>query len=227
MVNGHWLMRDHQLLTLDEADLLTPAKEYARKIDAFLIEREQSVLSKLIAIGGAMEEESFEIQAKVPIDRCQAHPGRRSTSPDIKIIRASAITTNTTPTSPSTIQTRASCATARTISSTKKARSSNVRSRLTLIGAHEHHLPQVLLSRSRYFAPATHSLRFYREYFKPLRRSGNRKKTACATWSVTKRPNSSSTSTRSPAPAWVNSSKSKRAPGAARMPSEKPRWQKN
>ncbi|HMN61541.1 MAG TPA: amidohydrolase, partial [Anaerolinea sp.] len=51
----------------------------------------------------------------------------------------------------------------------EKGAVTNVRSRLTLIGAHEHHLPQVLLSRSRYFAPATHSLRFYREYFKPAR----------------------------------------------------------
>jgi 5-methylthioadenosine/S-adenosylhomocysteine deaminase len=32
----------------------------------------------------------------------------------------------------------------------------------------EHHFPtDVLLSRSRFIAPATHSLRFYREYFKP------------------------------------------------------------
>ena len=43
------------------------------------------------------------------------------------------------------------------------------RARLTLIGVRregqfEH---EVLLSRSRYLAPATNSLRFYREYFKP------------------------------------------------------------
>jgi 5-methylthioadenosine/S-adenosylhomocysteine deaminase len=38
-----------------------------------------------------------------------------------------------------------------------------------LIGpAREGHFPSdVLLSRSRYLAPAVHSLRFYREYFKP------------------------------------------------------------
>jgi len=47
----------------------------------------------------------------------------------------------------------------------------NVRSRLTLIGpARERHFPQrILLSRSRYLAPATQSLRFYKEYFKPAR----------------------------------------------------------
>jgi 5-methylthioadenosine/S-adenosylhomocysteine deaminase len=52
-----------------------------------------------------------------------------------------------------------------------KGNITNVRSRLTLIGSHEHHLPQVLLSRSRFYAPATHSMRFYREYFKPITES--------------------------------------------------------
>jgi 5-methylthioadenosine/S-adenosylhomocysteine deaminase len=47
----------------------------------------------------------------------------------------------------------------------------NVRYRLTLIGPVRKHsnTSGVLLSRSRFLAPATHSLRFYREYFKPLR----------------------------------------------------------
>jgi 5-methylthioadenosine/S-adenosylhomocysteine deaminase len=45
----------------------------------------------------------------------------------------------------------------------------NVRSRLTLIGQkREDHLEHnVLLSRSRFLAPAVHTLRFYREYFMP------------------------------------------------------------
>ncbi len=45
----------------------------------------------------------------------------------------------------------------------------NVRYRLTLLGpAREGRFPSdVLLSRSRFIAPAGHSLRFYREYFKP------------------------------------------------------------
>ena len=42
------------------------------------------------------------------------------------------------------------------------------RSRLTLTGrTREDHFGAVLLSRSRYYAPATHSTRFYREYFRP------------------------------------------------------------
>src|SRR5574339_494984 len=44
----------------------------------------------------------------------------------------------------------------------------NVRARLTLIGQkREAKFEDVLLSRSRYIAPAAQSLRFYREYFKP------------------------------------------------------------
>jgi len=45
----------------------------------------------------------------------------------------------------------------------------NVRSRLTLVGetSEETFEHDVMLSRSRYYAPATHSLRFYREYFEP------------------------------------------------------------
>src|SRR5574339_711055 len=44
----------------------------------------------------------------------------------------------------------------------------NVRARLTLIGQkREGKFAEVLLSRSRYIAPAAQSLRFYREYFKP------------------------------------------------------------
>ncbi len=45
----------------------------------------------------------------------------------------------------------------------------NVRARLTLLGQKREGKfeDQVLLSRSRYLAPASQSLRFYREYFKP------------------------------------------------------------
>ncbi len=46
---------------------------------------------------------------------------------------------------------------------------SGVRYRLTLTGpsAEREYQNSVLLSRSRFIAPATHSLRFYREYFDP------------------------------------------------------------
>ncbi|MCJ7529419.1 MAG: amidohydrolase [Anaerolineales bacterium] len=167
MVNGKWLMRDRQLLTLNETELLAQANEYAGKIDAFLIEREQSVLSKLIAIEGVEEEESFEVQAKVSLE-------------DITPILASIEKANIEilhhrhyhqfdtyfhfeDTSQGLLRYRED-----EISDVKN-RITNMRYRLTLIGrAREGHFPSdVLLSRSRYLAPATHSLRFYREYFEP------------------------------------------------------------
>ena len=51
----------------------------------------------------------------------------------------------------------------------EKGKTSQVRYRLTHIGeARERDFPSgALLSRSRFIASATHSLRFYREYFKP------------------------------------------------------------
>ena len=80
MVNGRWLMRDRELLTVDEAALRREAEEVARKIDRFLIAREGNILNKLIAIGGLQQEESFEIQVKAVvtqddlIDRLLADP---------------------------------------------------------------------------------------------------------------------------------------------------------
>jgi 5-methylthioadenosine/S-adenosylhomocysteine deaminase len=168
MVNGTWLMRDRDLLTVNEAEILKEAEEYARKIDLFLIQREESLLSKLIAVGGLTEEESFEVQAKTSIS-----------DPDkiIKALEESGI---------EILRRRHyhEYDTYFMFSDEKqgflryredhfiddRGQVSNVRSRLTLIGeAVEYRFPDdVLLSRSRYLAQATQSLRFYREYFRPV-----------------------------------------------------------
>ncbi len=167
MVNGRWLMRSHQLLTLNEADLIADAAEYARRIDIFLIEREQSVLSKLVAIGGASEEESYEVQVKVAIP-----------DPDLVMNGISqgifeilhhrhyheydTYFSFTDPTQ-GYLRYREDEAIGQNDQVT------SVRYRLTLLGpTREGNFPSdVLLSRSRFIAPAVHSLRFYREYFKP------------------------------------------------------------
>src|SRR5215212_645270 len=86
MVNGQWLMRDHRLLTLREDELLAQANEIAKKIDTFLIEREQSVLSKLIALGGSLEQESFEVQVKIKLT--EAEPIIQALKrPEVEVIR--------------------------------------------------------------------------------------------------------------------------------------------
>ncbi len=168
MINGQWVMRSHQLLSLNEAQLVRDGQEYAHKIDAFLIQREQSVVSKLIAIGGAMEQESFEIQAKVRITDIQpvldAVHGSR-----IEIIRQRHYREYDTyfafeDSEQGYLRYREDHFIG------ENGEINNVRSRLTMIGPREFHFPnEVLLSRSRYYAPAVHGQRFYREYFKPNR----------------------------------------------------------
>ena len=147
--------------------LIAEANLLAAKIDQFLIDREESVLSKLIAIGGAMEEESFEIQAKVKIADPEIILDTLKNE-DIKLIRSRHYHEYDTYFSfedPS--QGRLRYREDEFLD--KKGNVTNVRSRLTLVGQIQEDAlsKDVMLSRSRYYAPATHSLRFYKEYFKP------------------------------------------------------------
>lgn len=167
MVNGKWLMQEHKLLTLDEEELITNSQEYAKKIDIFLMKRETSILSKLIAIGGASEEESFEIQAKVRVKELDSII-QKLESPEIEIIRKRHYKEYDdyfffTDIDQGMLRYREDDF----IDDFGKVE--NVRSRLTLIGpTNEGNFgEEVLLSRSRYLAPASQTLRFYREYFKP------------------------------------------------------------
>jgi 5-methylthioadenosine/S-adenosylhomocysteine deaminase len=166
MINGQWVMRDRKLLTIQEEEVLLAGQEYARRIDTFLIGREQSVLSKLIAIGGATQEESFEIQAKVIIDDPQIILDALQ-KPDISIIRKRHYREYDTYFMFDSQQGRLRFREDHFIGDNGEV--TQVRERLTHLGvAREHHFPEgALLSRSRYFAPASQSLRFYREYFKP------------------------------------------------------------
>ncbi len=167
MVNGRWLMREGRLQTVDLPPLLQAAGEYARRVDAFLVEREESVLSKLVAIGGAEQEESYELQIKLHLD---------NPSPVLEALRRGAIE----------VVRRSHYQEYDTYFLFKDAAQGrlrhredefidddgnvfNVRYRLTLTGpaAEREYENSVLLSRSRFIAPAKHSLRFYREYFKP------------------------------------------------------------
>jgi 5-methylthioadenosine/S-adenosylhomocysteine deaminase len=167
MVNGKWLMRARRQLTLNEEDLLAQAAEVARRIDAFLIEREQSVLSKLIALGASMEQESFEVQVKVKI--ANTEPIIRSMlQPEVEMVRRRHYREHDVyfffeDPSQGRLRYRED-----DFIDDAKGTISNVRARLTLIGQkREGKFEEVLLSRSRFLAPAMHSLRFYREYFKP------------------------------------------------------------
>ena len=167
MVNGKWLMHDRELLTLNEMELAAYAQEYARRIDTFLMAREQSVFSKLVALGGSAEEESFEVQVKVKLD---------DIAPVLKALKQAEIEILLRKHYHQhdiyftfADQTQGWLRYREDEMIDDREQITGVRSRLTLIGpsregdfAHD-----VLLSRIRYFTPAANSLRFYREYFKP------------------------------------------------------------
>jgi 5-methylthioadenosine/S-adenosylhomocysteine deaminase len=168
MCDGRWLMRDRKLLTLDEAELKSAARDVARRIDAFLIEREQSVLQKLIAIGGATEEESFEVQVKARINSAETAL-RALDSEEITVLRAVHYHQyDTYFFFDEADQGRLRYREDEVLDPQDKVVSA--RARLTLTGpSREAAFGSVLLFRSRFLAPATHSPRFYREYFRPVR----------------------------------------------------------
>ena len=171
LVDGRWLMRGRELLTLDEAEIHAEANEVATRIDAFLIEREQSVLTKLLVIGGVRQEESFEVQVK----------GRLGEN-GLARVQAALDGSEITVTKQSFYrQYDTYFIFDRSEQDAERLRFRedqiidpggnlvDARNRLTLIGpSSEREFPgAVMLSRSRYIAPADKSRRFYEEYFQP------------------------------------------------------------
>ena len=167
MCNGRWLMRDRRLLTLNEAELRREAQECARRIDAFLGSREVSVLQKLVAVGGAVQQESFEVQVKARIPSAE-QVQRVIGSDELTVIRSSRYRQHDTYWSFDDLeQERLRYRQDEFLDGSGQV--TGERSRLTLTGRtrEEDRFGSVLLSRSRYLAPAAHSQRFYREYFRP------------------------------------------------------------
>lgn len=167
MVNGKWVVRDSKLVNLDQDELIFNAEQYSKKIDTFLIQREQSVFSKLIALGGSTEAESFEVQIKVKIAEISTIINALN-DPQIEILVHKHYHQHDSYfLFPDQAQGKLRYREDESID--ERGQIINVRSRLTLLGPsqEDNFENDVLLSRSRYLAPATNSLRFYREYFKP------------------------------------------------------------
>jgi 5-methylthioadenosine/S-adenosylhomocysteine deaminase len=167
MCNGRWLMRGRELLTLDEPALREAAREQAGRIDAFLQGREISVLQKLVAIGGAVEQESFEVQVKALIGTAEQVLDVLN-SDELTVIRASHYRQHDIYWSfEDPEQGRLRYREDEFLN--EEGEVTGARGRLTLTGrTREERFGAVLLFRSRYLAPATHSARFYREYFRPV-----------------------------------------------------------
>jgi 5-methylthioadenosine/S-adenosylhomocysteine deaminase len=166
MCNGRWLMRERKLLTLDETELREAAQHEAKRVDAFLSSREVSVLQKLVAVGGAVEQESFEVQVKARVPS-EAQVLSVIQSKKVTVVRSSHY--HQYDTYWSFEDPEQGWLRYREDEFLDEAGNvTNARARLTLTGrTREEEFGAVLLFRSRYYAPATHSTRFYREYFRP------------------------------------------------------------
>jgi 5-methylthioadenosine/S-adenosylhomocysteine deaminase len=167
--HGRWLMRDRHLLTVDEAELVQQAADYARKVDAFLAAREGDILSKLLAIGGLEQGESFEVQVKAVL-RDESVVDKVLKHKDVQILKVNHYRQYDTyflfddPTK-GRVRYREDDLI------NEKGEVKSVRARLTLTmptKEREFH-SAVLLSHSRFIADANRPLRFYREYFQPSR----------------------------------------------------------
>jgi 5-methylthioadenosine/S-adenosylhomocysteine deaminase len=170
MCNGRWLMQDRQLLTLDEEGIKERAAVVAGEIDSFVLERESSPFNKLVVLAGVQRQESFEVQVKVTLE-----DDRRILSvldgDEVQITKRAHyrqfdryfIFDGDDPDAA-----RLRYREDEFVGDDGKVY--QARARLTLLGeAHEQEYPNaVMLSRSRYLAPAEQSLRFYREYFDPV-----------------------------------------------------------
>jgi len=166
IVNGAIVVRNRKLLTVDEAKILEQSRDIARRINTFFVSRQESVLDKLIDIGGLQQQETFEVQAKGFAPQ-GFEPETALAHPDITITGQS---------------TRDQYDTYLLFDDRTgerlRYREDNVHTSegeiepiytLTLTGPAKEaeYDNSVVLSRARFTALADRSLRFYHEYFEP------------------------------------------------------------
>lgn len=166
IVHGKFLMKDRQLLTIDEEALYTDASNYAARVGEFLGKIEENPLHKLVAVAVDVERaESFEIQMKARlvdpsiIEELLSHD-------DVEVMRAVHYRQYDTyflfdESQDHRIRYREDDR----IDADGNVES--VRMRLTYTTATKEQVLKdaAVLSHSRFIAPASHPLRFYQEYF--------------------------------------------------------------
>jgi len=168
--DGRWLMREGSLQTVNEEKTRAEAAEVARQIDAFVAERESSPYNKLVFLAGVERQESFEVQIKVPI-KDDAPIIAAMESDQIEIVKHvhyrqfdNYFFFSDTDQDVATLRYREDEFV------NPDGEVTQVRARLTLIGEEDRgefdHA--IMLSRSRFLAEASNSLRFYEEYFQPI-----------------------------------------------------------
>jgi 5-methylthioadenosine/S-adenosylhomocysteine deaminase len=167
LCNGRVLMRDRALLTVDEQSVVEQAQRIAARIDIFLRDRDQNVLSRLLAIGELERSESFEVQVKAAMPT-EAALEKLLTHPDIQIVKHVHYRQfDTYFLFDDEAQGRVRYREDDLVSDVGGIVSTRTRLTLTMPTKERIYDNAVLLSRSRFIAEATRPLRFYREYFKP------------------------------------------------------------
>lgn len=165
MCHGKWLMRDRDLLTVDITTVMDEARTYAQKVDEFLIAHDGDVLSKLLAVGGLERSESFEVQVKAvlndttAIDQLLEHP-------DVEILREVHYRQYDTyflfeDQNMGRVRYREDDR----IGEDGEVKEVRARLTYTMPTKEREFNSAVLLSHSRFIAPADRPLRFYKEYF--------------------------------------------------------------
>jgi len=171
-VHGRQLLRDRELLTIDLPAVQARAREIAQRINDFMSQREGSLLIKTIAIGGFEQRETFEVQVKVHAPDLQAVE-QRLQELGLEVIKHSVRQQFDT----------------YFIFEGGDNRYLRYREDNELVGqaggpgalsvqpsytltlmegiVEREYQDSIILTRSRYTAQATYSLRFYREYFHP------------------------------------------------------------
>jgi 5-methylthioadenosine/S-adenosylhomocysteine deaminase len=170
LVDGRFALRDHELLTLDEHQIVRQAREIAQHINTFLFGREENLLDKIIGIGGVQQAEIFELQVKAHmagrgaecVEHLLAHP-------EVEITKTSERKQYDT----YFLFNRRERGRIRIREDRRLDPGARLEPKYTITlmaEATRGDYPfAILLSRARYTARADHSLRFYREYFHPDR----------------------------------------------------------
>jgi 5-methylthioadenosine/S-adenosylhomocysteine deaminase len=166
IVHGRMLMRDRQLLTVDDRQIVKEAEAYADNVGRFLVQREENPLNKLITVTVDVERaESFEIQMKARIDDPSVVEDLLSNdnSEVLRSVHYRQYDTYFIFDEPE--KSRLRYREDDKIDADNNVKS--VRMRLTYTTGEKEHIfnDAVLLSHSRFIAPASQPLRFYEEYF--------------------------------------------------------------
>ncbi len=166
--NGQNIMRQRQVLTVDLETVTAQAQAIAVQIDRFLLTREGNLLDKLIAIGGIAQEESYEVQVKVEVEDA-AQVDRVLQQAPVRVERSSVRRQYDTYflfTDPN--QGRIRYREDELLNKAGAVTESRYSLTFTEPAKEREFEQSVLLSRSRFTARADRSLRFYREYFRPV-----------------------------------------------------------